>query len=241
MSLLQLFSELSLLLEGHSVTPPAWSLVVEMQISVIFLFLLIIAKRNIKLLFLFAFSLCFIFDFYLYLIHFVLGIWLAFNIQKIQNINLSKPKRYLLFLLGLILYSYEQIYFILIPQVDYIAKKGSFSFILSTFGCAIWLILLLSAPKFQKKLMVKPFLFLGDISYGLYIGHWLIFVDIIEPNFQFLTSLTGSFYMAHLIFRLGVTVIGSIILGYLLYTFVEIPFINLSKKIPYKFKDKTLL
>jgi peptidoglycan/LPS O-acetylase OafA/YrhL len=240
MNFFQLFSELSLLLGGHSVIPPAWSLVVEMQVSVIFLFLLIIAKRNINLLFLFTFLLCVLFGFKLYLLHFTLGIWLAFNFQKIQNINFSKSKRYLLFFIGLILCSFEQIHHIIIPHVNK-ATNTPLGFFLGAFGCAIWLILLLSAPKFQKKLMIKPLLFLGDISYGLYIGHWLIFVDIIEPNFQFLTSLTGSFYIAHLTFRLGVTVVGSIIFGYLLYAFVETPFIKLSKKVASKFKNKWLL
>ena len=231
--------EFPLLIVGkRTIVPPAWSLITEMRMSLVFLFLLILAIRNIKILFVAAFLYWFLFGFEIYILHFCLGIWLAMNFERIQTIKLSKMKRYLLFLLGFLLCSFEQIHFILIPHENFKETNTPLGFFLGAFGCTIWLILAMSAPKFQKKIETKSLLFLGDISYGLYIGHWLIFVHILEPHFSWFTSKLGSFYLAHIVVRYGLVISLSLLFATFLYYIIEKPFIKLGYRVAKTYKDK---
>jgi peptidoglycan/LPS O-acetylase OafA/YrhL len=231
--------ELPMLITGnHTLIPPAWSLIVEMKMSLIFLFLLVLAIRNLKILFVAAFLYWFLFGFEIYILHFCLGILLAMNFEKIQEIKWSKTKRYLLFLLGLLLCSVEQIHFMIVPHENFKATNTPLGFFLGAFGCVIWLILAMSAPKFQKKIEMKPLLFLGDISYGLYIGHWLVFVHILEPHFDWFMSKIGSFYITHIVVRYFIMTSLSLLFATFLYYVIEKPFIKIGYKVAKKYKDK---
>lgn len=236
------FRQMLLLEKGfHKLIPPAWSLAIEMRYSLIFPFLLIIAFRNLKLLFVLCGLLFLLFDFDIFVVHFCLGITLALNYEKIIKIKLSKGQRYLLFLLGLFLCSYEQIHFLIIPHEDFKATKTQTGFFLGALGCAIWMVLAMSAPKFQKRISLKPLLKLGDISYGLYVGHRLILVNIMEPHFEKAVSFFGSFYIAHALYRVTLAVTLSLLFAFLLYEFVEKPFIKMGRKVSGQVKDKLLL
>ncbi len=231
--------ELPMLITGnHTLIPPAWSLIVEMKMSLIFLFLLVLAVRNIKILFVAAFLYWFLFGFEIYILHFCLGILLAINFEKIQQIKLSKVKRYLLFLLGLLLCSFEQIHFMIVPHENFKETNTPLGFFLGAFGCIIWLILAMSAPNFQKKIEKKPLLFLGDISYGLYIGHWLIFVYILEPHFNWFLSKIGSYYLTHIVVRYFLMTFLSLLFATFLYYVIEKPFIKMGYKVAKKYSDK---
>ncbi|WP_338791109.1 acyltransferase [Bernardetia sp. MNP-M8] len=231
--------ELPMLITGNqTLIPPAWSLIVEMKMSLIFLFLLVLAVRNIKILFVAAFLYWFLFGFEIYILHFCLGILLAINFEKIQEIKWSKTKRYLLFLLGLLLCSVEQIHFIIVPHENFKETNTPLGFFLGAFGCVIWLMLAMSAPKFQKKIETKPLLFLGDISYGLYIGHWLIFVNILEPHFDWFLAKLGSYYLAHIVVRYFLVTLFSLLFATFLYYVIEKPFIKMGYKVAKKYSDK---
>ncbi|WP_291722660.1 acyltransferase family protein [Bernardetia sp.] len=236
------FQELPLLIFGNNtLIPPSWSLIAEMRMSLIFLFLLVLAMRNVKLLFVAAFLFWFLFGFRVYVLHFCLGILLAMNFDKIQQLELSKAKRYVLFFIGFLLCSFEQIHFIIVPHENFKATNTELGFFLGAFGCVIWLVLAMSAPKFQKRIETKPLLFLGDISYGLYIGHWLIFVNILEPHFEWFLSKIGSFYLTHIIVRYGLVIPLSLLFATFLYYVIEKPFIKWGYNIAKKYKDKLVL
>ena len=236
------FKELPMLIRGnHTLIPPAWSLIVEMKMSLIFLFLLVLAIRNVKILFIAAFLYWFLFGFEIYILHFCLGILLAINFDKIQQVQWSKIKRYFLFLIGLLLCSFEQIHFIIIPHENFKETNTPLGFFLGAFGCVIWLILAMSAPKFQKKMEMKTLLFLGDISYGLYIGHWFIFVNILEPHFDWFLSKLGSYYLTHIIVRYFLVISFSLLFATFMYYAIEKPFIKLGYRVAKKYKDSLVL
>ncbi len=222
----------------HTLVVPVWSLKIEMKISLIFLFLLVLALRNVKILFLAAFLYWFLFGFEIFVLHFCLGILLAINFEKIKQIKWSKTKRYLLFLLGLFLCSFEQIHFIVIPHKNFRETDTPLAFFLGAFGCAIWLVLVMSAPNFQKKIEIKPLLFLGDISYGLYIGHRLVFVHILEPHFEWFSFKLGSFFFAHIVVHYILVTSFSLLFATFLHYLIEKPFIKLGYKVAKKYSNK---
>ena len=233
------FSEIPLLITtNHTLIPPAWSLIVEMKMSLVFLFFLVLAVRNLKLLFLMAFLHWLLFGFELYVVHFCIGIALAYYFEYIKAIQWNKPKRYLLFFIGFVLCSFKQIHFAIVPHENFKDTNTQFAFLLSAFGCAIWLILAMSAPSFQRKLESKALLFLGNISYGLYVGHWFIFINILEPHFNLFLSWIGSYYLTHFLIRFVVMISLSVLFATFLYYFVEKPFIKIGYKIAQKFKNK---
>ncbi|WP_375561687.1 acyltransferase family protein [Bernardetia sp. OM2101] len=237
--LLTFLEELPLLiLKKWSLITPVWSIRIEMRMSLIFLSLLILAFRKIKFLLILILIYYFVFDFELYILHFFLGILLAINFEKVKQIKLSKTKRYLLFLLGLVLCSYEQIHFIIIPHKNFTETHTELGFFVGAFGCMIWLMLAMSAPNFQKKLESKPLLFLGDISYGLYIGHWFVFVIVLEPHFSWFLSKIGSYYLTHIVVRYFIMTSLSLLFAVFIYYVIEKPFIKMGYKIAKKYNDK---
>lgn len=78
---------------------------------------------------------------------------------------------------------------------------------------------------FNKILQLKPMVFIGKLSYSMYLWHWPIFVFIAYLGYE----LTGSFRL----FAIGLT----ILLSYFSWRFIEQPF-----RFQYKFDfKKTLL
>ena len=237
--LLLLTEEASMLFASHhTLVVPVWSLVIEMKISLIFLFLLVLALRNVNVLFVSAFLYWLLFGFEIYILHFCLGILLAMNFEKIQRIRISKAKRYVSFFLGLLLCSFEEIRFMITAHKNFRETDTVLGFFLGAFGCTICLTLAMSAPNFQKKIKTKPLLFLGDISYGLYMGHWLIFIHILEPHFEWFSAKLGSFFLAHLVVHYLLVIPLSILFATFLHYVIEKPFIKLGYKVAKKYNDK---
>ncbi len=102
----------------------------------------------------------------------------------------------------------------------------------------IWLILAMSAPKFQKKIEIKPLLFLGDISYGLYLGHGLVVISIIQPHLDWFLTNLGSFYLTHVVVRYFLGILLSLLFATFIYYVIEKPFIKMGYKVAKKYKDK---
>ena len=108
--------------------------------------------------------------------------------------------------LGMLLYA--------ITQFEATAQYPNASALIPTIGTA--LILGFARPSTWvggKLLVFSPFVFVGLISYSLYLWH--------QPVFAFLRALNGS-HPTLLQFSLGI--IGSAVLAYLTYRFVETPF-----------------
>ncbi len=79
--------------------------------------------------------------------------------------------------------------------------------------------------KFENRL----FNFLGKISYGLYVYHWVILILII----QLIKLLGVNFYESHilvnsLIYFLGITL--TVFISYISYKYIEEPIVNLKNK-----------
>jgi peptidoglycan/LPS O-acetylase OafA/YrhL len=91
--------------------------------------------------------------------------------------------------------------------------------ILSVVGCAFFLILAMKNGLFQTILKTRMIQFLGNISYSLYLLHFPVLM------------IVCSFFSNnnYLITPISLTI--TLLLSYLSYNFVEIPFMRLGKKI----------
>jgi peptidoglycan/LPS O-acetylase OafA/YrhL len=93
---------------------------------------------------------------------------------------------------------------------------------------AVILLWIISNKTAQKLLNTKPLLFLGKISYSIYLMHW-IFVVFVMDYWDKLINLFPNFYLGFGLLLLAV-IIATILSATLLYNFVEKPFINIAKK-----------
>ena len=168
--------------------------------------------------------------------HFILGIIIALNYPKLINTDFKSKKayrfRWLLYPIIISLYSLRNIKAVL-PEI-----KPLFDFLYQHHirwehfsAIAAFLIIGLVAMnrKTQIRLEHPLLLFLGKISYSIYLIHWVLVLYIMNKWEDFGAYLGEGYFRFYtlLILYLGIV----IILATLMYNYIEKPFIQLSKNI----------
>ncbi|WP_163255110.1 acyltransferase family protein [Bacillus tropicus] len=203
-----------------------WSLVHEMRISIIFPLVLTVCLRKTlrySLLSLFSFSICsiailFLFHFSLTLtsyaltLHYTVLFLLGALVAKYKNdlivfySNCTKNTKIIWFLFAILLYMYEGI----IGEIKVLNNFIFRDYVVAISAC-LFVILSLSGSTLSSLLRNQYLLYLGKISYSLYLYH--------------IISLFSLVYMLHEIFPLPIILILSLILSFILatisYVFVE--------------------
>jgi peptidoglycan/LPS O-acetylase OafA/YrhL len=122
-------------------------------------------------------------------------------------------------------------YFPLNPNVQYLLNLvGLDWFHVSGLAAGAILALCINRVKFQNILNWQPFLFLGKISYGIYLTHWLFINCLLMPRWDYFFKICGIENKMLVLFQL-ITITGSVFLSTLLYYIVEKPFINWGRKL----------
>jgi peptidoglycan/LPS O-acetylase OafA/YrhL len=233
----QLWQELILVRGNHKFYIPGWTLEVEMALSLLVPFLVILGRNNVKYLwFLLPISIFMGGSISIFIFHFILGVLLAYYYPKITEYNIKTHKwyknRWLIYIAIFLLFSIRQIDKIspIGPSFMNLLKFLGIDFFHFTgFAAACIILIAIQNKSLQKIMQIKPFLFLGKISYSIYLMHWLIVVYVMEhwekwlqlfptPQITFFAMLLISF-------------LATIISATMLYYTVERPFINLGKKI----------
>lgn len=203
-----------------------WSLVHEMRISIIFpLVLMVFLRKTVRysLLSLFGFSICSVLILFLFhssltltsyalTLHYTVLFLLGALVAKYKNTlimfysNCTKYKKILWFLLAILLYMYEGI----IGEIKVLNNFLFRDYVVAISAC-LFVILSLSVSTFSSLLRNKYLLYLGRISYSLYLYH--------------LISLFALIYMLNEILPLTIILIMSLILSFIIatisYVFVE--------------------
>lgn len=180
---------------SNEYNPALWSLVHEMRISIIFPFMMILIKKfnwkNSLILGLIASFLGFmgkqiglpaiIGDFFFtlqYLIMFVAGSLIAKHKEDIGTwfSNVSNLSRVLLFVAGLLCYTYSWWFFY---DMKVIHKEIINDWVI-TIGAAVFMVFALYSKSTSRVLLLKPVHFLGEISYSLYLFHGVVFLSLIH-------------------------------------------------------------
>jgi peptidoglycan/LPS O-acetylase OafA/YrhL len=199
-----------------------WTLTIELIISLLVPVFILIAKRNIFWLLITGLILLRIHADN-WIIEFLFGILIASNIEKIREILIKQNKFIKLALLIFITLLYSSQFIITLPSIlnDYFLK----------ITMASLLIFILTFSSIQFFLNNKILVFLGDISYSLYLCHFIL-IMIISPKIFYLLrymEIQGEFLTRIIVILTTITL--TIILSYLIHVLIEKPFLLLNKKI----------
>lgn len=212
--------------------PIDWTLIIEAKMSILMPVFIVLCYFGYRYVIFFALILFIFFNIDNNVVHFIIGIGIAlnFNIFTAENWQNSKlyAYRYWIYALILLLLSADSLYFIIINHINLHESNTNLGFVAKGIASGMIIMLVICSPKIQLFLENKALLFLGKISYGIYIGHWFICVNIIETMyFESMQSVIGSFYLTHIIVRYGLWTIVSILFGAILYYGIEQPAIKL--------------
>lgn len=231
-----IWQELVLLRSNHKFYVPGWTLEVEMALSLLMPLIIVVAKHNVKYLY-FLLLLPFLISGHIssFIFHFTLGTLISYHYDDIRNYDFKSSKwfkfRYLIYLVIFFFYS--------VRHIERMSPFGSFYYKVMEYlridifhytglASAAILIIVINNQKIQNFLHKKLFKFLGEISYSVYLTHWL-FVVYIMDNWQKFLGYFPNFYVGFLILLIA-CLSATILSSYLLYKFIELPFIKLSKK-----------
>lgn len=235
------WEELLLLRDHHTLFLPDWTLGIEVALSLLVPFLILLIKYNEKLFLYFLLIILIVNKLYIseFLLMFGYGVWISKHFSEIQTYNNTDKwwYRYRWVLLPFVFLLYGLRHLIQLYPIN-VSIKYFFESILyinefhfTGFAAAILLLFVINTKSVQEFLQNKVLLFLGKIAYGLYLSHWFFCgffiknIDYIKANFTKNNEI--NFFIIDI---LG-TIFGSIIIGTLLYYFVELPFIKWGKKI----------
>lgn len=227
--------------------PQNWSLKIEMLYSFLIPFLYFIYKKLGSLYFSFLVVILYLFfQLPVFIIHFSLGIFLALNQKRIVVFFQKIKVRYriILILLILFLYTYRytvpMYYYYIFRKQSVILNNENLIWIITGIGAFLVLLYSLSSNKLQKFLNFKAFVFIGRISYGIYLTHMIVLISIIPGVVVTLENLGFNNQYTILGIAFIVLLILTFLISYFLTRFVEIPMARIGGVFFKKQKVKTL-
>ena len=232
----KLWEELAMVRLAHKFYIPGWTLGVEMVLSLVVPVLVYLSRKNIKMIWwVIPMSIFIDNHFSSFALHFVLGIMLAYYYPQIKEYNFSKSKywkfRYLIALIVFLLFSVRHIrrIFPFGSTYDSVAEYLNIDmFHYTGIASALILLFIINNKAAQKILTNGLWLFLGKISYSVYLAHWLVVVHVMKYWDHYI-AMFPNFNLGFLCLLLLVILI-TITCATLMYYFIEKPFINLAKR-----------
>jgi peptidoglycan/LPS O-acetylase OafA/YrhL len=241
----RIWSELAMVLNVHSLYFPGWTLQIEMIYSFVIIFLVFVTKTKKELLWLIVLASFFIGapKIRMFMIHFVLGVSLAYYFPVINKMKYKESKLYAyrwpLYVLIFIFFSFRNL------QHFFPFIKKTFEFLwpyhinaehFSAVSSFLILVLVVMHKPAQVFLENKILLYLGKISYSIYLIHWLLVIFIMDYWDIWSKFLGDGYFRFYGMFVLYIAT--TIFLAGLLYRYVEQPFIKLSKRKLRKVSEK---
>ena len=231
------YKELLMFQRTHHLYLPGWTLRIEIIYSVIILGLIFLYRKHPALL-LIPFVACYIvgaIDTRIYMNHFLLGILLSVLYPKIKDRNFKETKlfpwRWPIYVGIIVLFSFNRLaeFIPAIAQLfDYFWTINIRWAHFSGLAAFLFLIIVIMNKKIQRPLETKVLLYLGRISYSIYLVHWGFCIFIMD-YWETWGNLLGEGPVRFcLMFVLYITV--TVVAADLMYRFVEAPFIRFSKQ-----------
>lgn len=238
----KLWEELIMIRGQHKYYIPGWTLGVEMALSLLMPVFILAGKHYFKLIIWLIPCSMFMGAGYIsiFTMHFCLGMILAYYYPQIRNYGATKTKwyawRHLIYLGIFILFSLRHIDRAWgLPE--FVDKFNSFwrlgMFHYTGFASFLILLVIINKPKLHRVLHLKPLLFLGKISYSIYLMHWLVVVIVMKNWDGTMNWIHNKFLCGG--FLLTITIVITLILSTLVYYLIEEPFIKLARRLVKKY------
>lgn len=235
--------EEALLMRGkHDMYGPGWTLEIELAASLFLPFLVLLLRQSRQLFFMLV-------AVYVVLgppivmnqlFHFMLGMTLTYFFPLIARYDLRTsryyPLRYGVYVLAFLLFSSRHLtrifplgelanYWLGLLRVDLFFFTGIGAFVLLAY--------IINSPRLQRALENRPLLFLGRISYSLYLVHWFL-VDLVMKKLA--VWLPGSpHHRLTLVAAFAGTLAVALLTATVFNVLVERPAIRLAKHLSARF------
>jgi peptidoglycan/LPS O-acetylase OafA/YrhL len=219
---------------------PGWTLTMEMCCSLIMPFFIILAFKDRRTIFYFFLALLFIGNSMFYCSHFLLGTIISCYFFELTAPSFRLTKwykfRYIVLFIAIILFSIRRIdkLYPLWPSYKSVADFLNIEFFLySGLASFVFVAALLISPRARKFLENKVLVFIGKISYSIYLIHTFA----ISLVYIYIVPLLPSQYPP-LILLVSFVVYSAImlILATLVHRYVELPFMAYGRKLTGKMK-----
>jgi peptidoglycan/LPS O-acetylase OafA/YrhL len=244
---IKFWEELILLRGRQNYLALDWTLTIEIVMSFFIPYLIAMTLQNKKLLLWFTFT-TFLMGFIIgkFVMPFALGMLLSQYFYKIQAEEFKQTKWYryraLFLALAFILFSLRHLDKI-VPfgeRVNYWMEFTQLEFFsCSAIGSFIFLVYIIHSSKAQRVLEHPILIFIGKISYGIYLMHWVF----VAATFEYWSLVLSFFpnvataFIAMFMICCALTLLSATAL----YYWVELPFIKKGKQITENWKPSVVI
>lgn len=245
------FWEEAILIRGHpKYYGPGWTLVLELAFSFFMPFGIALAKKDKNIIFWLLLSFLLIGNnlgtSYMFHIHFTLGVLISCLYSQIAAPSFRQTKwyrlRYPILIAAIFLFSVRHVerIFSFWDTYNYLSNYfGIYFYFYSAIASFVFIVAIIQSTQARNILEHKWLLFIGKISYSIYLMHWLLVTDIYLYWDQ-LNRLFGNGRLAYFsIFTIYAS--GTILLATLLHYTIELPFIKLGKRLMKQMKPSLML
>ena len=233
-----LWEELFMVRGRHDHYLAGWTLEVEMVLSLLMPIFIVAAKKDIRLIYWLIPFTFFIGKGHLsiYTVHFALGIILAYFFKEIQAFDFKSSRwykwRWLIGVVVFLLFSMRHIERLSPFGPSYWDFAAFFSLDMFHYtGLASFIMLagVINSPAAQRFFTHRILVWLGEISYSVYLSHWLIVSVVMSYYDKTLELVGGSGVLAGAI-SLSLILAATLLISTLMYRGIERPFIAYAKR-----------
>lgn len=183
--------------------PQAWTLTLELSLSLLLPVGLLLLQRGLSWLVIFSLLMVSLLGVPVFLLHFMMGLMLARHLGALSTYLLARPlHRRVLLILGILMYTVNDIH------QGWLNETGLW--LISGIGAVLILMYAGGSPKAQRVLNGTLPRMIGKVSYSLYLLHIAVLIGLIPPILNALEP--------HLPHRFGLWLCGwSLTVGFSLY------------------------
>jgi peptidoglycan/LPS O-acetylase OafA/YrhL len=222
----------------HPFYIPGWSLEIELLIGALVPFLLLLARYRAAFWLVFGLILLGNPIFSVHINAFMLGAWLALNFEQIRKIEIEKTKiyrfRYFFYIVFVLIFSARHFHeFVKYSGKNYVNNLMNIAGInfshlsgLASFALIFWI---LTHSKWQNILSTRLLVWLGNISYCLYLLHWLVVFAVVRTFWIPYVRAQGVQNWQLLASSFALAVGLSLLLAHIFHFYIEQKIINYFK------------
>jgi peptidoglycan/LPS O-acetylase OafA/YrhL len=211
---------------SQQLLPQDWSLGVELRGSLLVPVLIFLARRHVFLLLSFGLGLLVVLPNGFYYFSFVLGVFAAMNIAPLQSgmRRLGFYAKCAILALGLLLYQTRLLTHYLCTDTHFV---DCVTWCICSIGCVIIITVSLSSRRIQTTLSHGVLVFLGKVSYSVFLLQMIILLCALPPITLTLNNMGVHNLIVLMPITIAMAVMMTVALAAVGYRFIEVPSISL--------------